>query len=98
MFGLSGKKKQLSDDTASKILTDLVDYKLVLAKYYLQKIDSSVPLNYDWKHFILEANCESFLFFSNLFKDLIQFTEEIRAVVPYKYTSSQYKHQINFDL
>ena len=61
-----GNMTELNDAIAREILLDPVDFKLVLAKYFLDRIPKKVPLDFDLTHFILEANCESFLFFSNL--------------------------------
>ena len=66
-------KKVLSDPLANAILLDAVDFKLVMARYYLQKIDSISHLNYDRNHFVLESNTESFLFFANLAIEVITF-------------------------
>ncbi len=66
------KKHELSDPVAKPILEDLVDYKLVLAKHFLKKIDSSMPFGNDWKFFCLETNCETFLIFCNMAIEIIE--------------------------
>jgi len=55
-----------ADKLGRDILLDRVSYKLCLAKLFLSKIDIDVPLDYNKKHFALESNVESFLFYSNL--------------------------------
>lgn len=60
------QRDKLEDKIASQILLDSVDHKLVLAKHYLEKMHTEVSLNYNWKHFVLEANTETFLFYVNL--------------------------------
>jgi hypothetical protein len=66
------KKHELSDPVAKPILEDLVDYKLVLAKHFLKKIDASMPFGNDWKFFRLETNCENFLVFCNMAIEIIE--------------------------
>ena len=54
----------LDDDKAKKILLDKTDYKLIIAKKFLQKIKSNVPLDFDKEHFELEYFSESFVLFA----------------------------------
>lgn len=56
----------LSKETSSSILLDPLDFKLVMAKHYLEKIDSSVSLDFDWNHFKLESSSESFLSYADM--------------------------------
>ena len=41
----------ISDEDAKNVLLDKTDYRLTLAKYHLNKIDSTVSYNYDSHHF-----------------------------------------------
>ena len=59
-------RKNLSDTVSKEILIDTVDFKLVLAKHVLERIPNQISSDFDWNHFVLESNVESFLFYSNL--------------------------------
>ena len=54
----------LDDEKAKKILLDKTDYKLIIAKKFLQKIKPNVPLDFDKEHFELEYFSESFVLFA----------------------------------
>jgi len=54
----------LDDDKAKKILLDKTDYKLIIAKKFLQRIKPNVPLDFDKEHFELEYFSESFVLFA----------------------------------
>lgn len=67
------QSRKLSDRESNDILLDPLDFKLVLAKYYLEKIDSITHLDYDWNHFVLESTAESFVFYANLAIEILAF-------------------------
>lgn len=81
--------KRLDDKTSREILLDPVDFKMSIAKNYLNKIPECVPLDFDWNHFILEANCESFLFFANLAIEnlAIKISEHFNLIPKSKYNT-----------
>jgi len=81
--------KRLTDKEAKDILSDPVDFKLVMAKYYLQKIDTTAHLDYDWNHFVLESYAESFLFFANLSLEVIAFqiNKELHVIADDKFNT-----------
>jgi len=65
----------IDDNVSKEIMLDPVDFKLVLAKHYLDQILDNVPLDACWDHFLLESATESFLFYANLAIEIL--TKEI---------------------
>lgn len=57
--------KILSDNVTEKILDDRVDRRLVVSKYYLDKILGSFNLDGGWGHFYFTTNLDSFAFFAS---------------------------------
>lgn len=65
----------LNDETAKKIILDPTDFKLVLAKKFLEKTDFSVEFNLNKNQFNLELCSEAFLFFASSVTEIL--TNEI---------------------
>jgi len=77
-----------TNEDASKLMLDQVDFKMCLAKHFLLKIPSQVPLNFDIQHTKLESNVEFFLFFSNSAIENLAF--KINLFFEQAVTSSKY--------
>jgi len=59
------KMPKLSDKTVEKILDDRIDRRLVVSKYYLNKIIGKFNLDGGWDHFYFTTNLDSFVFFAS---------------------------------
>ena len=57
--------KSLDDKIIGKILDDRVDRRLVVSKYYLNKIIGKFNLDGGWDHFYFTTNLDSFAFFAS---------------------------------
>ncbi|MBI5145955.1 MAG: hypothetical protein HZA84_01910 [Thaumarchaeota archaeon] len=62
----------ISDNITRDIICDQIDYRLTIAKHFLDKITPSIPKENSFEHFVLEANIDAFLFFSSSVIDMIK--------------------------
>ena len=62
----------IPDGTVQDIVCDQIDGRLVVARHFLDRITKSVPKEGSFEHFVLEANVDSFLFFSSSVIDMIK--------------------------
>jgi hypothetical protein len=61
----------ISDRIAKKVISDPLDFKLLVAKHFLRKIPNKIPTQ-DLDYFLLEANVDMFLFFCSSAIDVIK--------------------------
>ncbi len=59
------------DDIARQMVSDPVQFKIAMARYFLDKIPKKIPESYR-DHMALEANIDSFLFFASSVIDVIK--------------------------
>jgi len=64
---------KLNDKIAKEALHDQADFKLIIAKKFLENIDTSVPYDFDVKHFQLEFFAEIFLLYSNMVIEILSY-------------------------
>lgn len=62
----------LDNNKAKKILLDKTDYKLIIAKKFLQRIKPNVPLDFDKEHFELEYFSELFVLFAGSVLEILK--------------------------
>lgn len=63
---------QIPGDVLKNIIDDPIEYKLVIAKHFLDKISLNIPKENSFEYFILETNIDAFLFFATNVIDIIK--------------------------